>query len=88
MPTSRGRASSKALNLLEQQGLPLDLGEARLAYGRALHRLGDDPGARTELGLAREDLARMGASGLVDEIDRELAQLDEGAGVAGPFASA
>ena len=27
---------TKALELLEQQGLPLDLGEARLAYGRAL----------------------------------------------------
>jgi class 3 adenylate cyclase/tetratricopeptide (TPR) repeat protein/ribosomal protein L40E len=76
-----------ALELLAQQGLPLDLGEARLAYGRALRRLGDDAAARTELEQARVDLAAMGASGLVDEIDRELGEIDEGAGVAGPLVS-
>ena len=77
-----------ALALLEQQRLPLDLGEARLAYGRALRRLGDRAGAQVELGGAREDLVRMGALGLVDQIDRELAGLNEGAGLAGPLASA
>ena len=66
----------------------LDLGEARLAYGRALRRLGDDVAARTELERARVDLAGMGARGLVDEIDRELAGIAEGAGMAGPLASA
>jgi predicted ATPase/class 3 adenylate cyclase len=78
---------TNALELLEGQGLPLDLGEARLAYGRALRRLGTDDDARAELERAREDLARMGARGLVDEIDREIAQMTEGAGRAGPLAS-
>jgi class 3 adenylate cyclase/tetratricopeptide (TPR) repeat protein len=79
---------AKALELLEQQGLPLDLGEARLAFGRALHRLGDDEAARIELGRARESLTRAGALALVDAINRELAGIAEGAGVAGPLASA
>jgi predicted ATPase/class 3 adenylate cyclase len=79
---------TEALQLLEQQRLPLDLGEARLAYGVALRQLGDEAGAAVELSRAREDLVRMGARGLVEEIDRELAELTEGAGHAGPLASA
>ena len=79
---------AKALELLEHQGLQLDLGEARLAFGRALHRLGDDEAARIELGRARESLTRAGALALVDAINRELAGIAEGAGMAGPLASA
>jgi class 3 adenylate cyclase/tetratricopeptide (TPR) repeat protein len=79
---------TKALELLEQQGLPLDLGEARLSYGRALRSLGDEDTATIELERARGDLARMGARGLVDEIDRELTGIAEGAGMAGPLSSA
>jgi class 3 adenylate cyclase/tetratricopeptide (TPR) repeat protein len=92
--TAEGRSDvavesfTKALELLEQQGLPLDLGEARLAFGRALHRLGDDAAARIELGRARESLTRAGALALVDAINRELAGIAEGAGMAGPLASA
>lgn len=78
---------TKALQLLEQQGLPLDLGEARLAFGRALRLLGDDARAEAELERARGPLVRMGARGLVDEIDRELVKVREGAGLAGPLAS-
>jgi class 3 adenylate cyclase/tetratricopeptide (TPR) repeat protein len=78
---------TKALELLEQQGLPLDLGEAQLAYGKALRRFGDDAAAESELRTARESLAGLGARGLVDEIDRELAEIGEGAGQAGPLAS-
>jgi tetratricopeptide (TPR) repeat protein len=77
-----------ALQLLEEQRLPLDLAEARLAYGRALRQLGDGDGARMELGSAREESARMGARGLVEEVDRELSALSEGAGTTGPLASA
>src|SRR5207248_5900021 len=32
----------EAIELIEQQRLPLDLAEARLGYGRALRRLGDE----------------------------------------------
>jgi class 3 adenylate cyclase/tetratricopeptide (TPR) repeat protein len=77
----------EALRLLEQQRLPLDHGEARLAFGRALRRLGDDTRAGEELTRARAELARLGAHGLVGEIDRELAELGERAGVAGPLES-
>lgn len=92
LATSDGRAEEargsfeEALRLLEQQGLPLDLGEARLSYGRALRRLGDEAGAAAELAPTREEMARLGANGLVREIDRELAEI-EGAGLAGPLPS-
>jgi tetratricopeptide (TPR) repeat protein len=76
---------SAALDLLDEQGLPLDLGEARFAYARALRAFGDLDAARSELGRAREDCARMGAQGLVVKIDRELTAIAEGAGVAGPL---
>jgi class 3 adenylate cyclase/tetratricopeptide (TPR) repeat protein len=71
---------AEAVLLLEQQRLPIDVAEARLAYGRALRELGGEVEAREQLRLAREDLARMGAQGLVDEIDSELVALNEGAG--------
>jgi class 3 adenylate cyclase/tetratricopeptide (TPR) repeat protein len=76
-----------ALRLLDQQQLPLDLGEARLAYGRALRRLGDLAAAELELNRARESLVRLGARGLVHDVDRELAEMSEGAGHADPLAS-
>jgi tetratricopeptide (TPR) repeat protein len=76
----------EALRLLEQQRLPLDLGEARLAYGRALRSLGNSGRAREELESARQSLEGFGAVGLVTEIERELAEMAEGAGVADPLA--
>jgi class 3 adenylate cyclase/tetratricopeptide (TPR) repeat protein len=86
-----GRAAAaeafvEALRLLEEQQLPLDLGEARLAFGRALRRLGDEPGAQLELTRARDDLVPTGARGLIDMVERELAEI-EGAGLADPLAS-
>jgi tetratricopeptide (TPR) repeat protein len=77
----------EACALLDEQRLPLDLGEGRLAYGRALRQLGDTGGAELQLRGAREDLVGLGARGLVDQIDRELAEIDEGAGQAGPLVS-
>jgi tetratricopeptide (TPR) repeat protein len=78
----------EAVNLLQLQELPLDLGEARLAYGRALRSVGNDERAREELLLARDDLMRAGARGLVGQIEAELSGLTEGAGLADPLASA
>ncbi len=75
---------AEVLRLLEQQQLPLDLGEARFAYGRALRRSGNDGRAVAELTRARDDLQRMGAAGLVSQIDRELDQLAQGAGSPAP----
>jgi tetratricopeptide (TPR) repeat protein len=76
----------EACALLEQQRLPLDLGEGRLAYGRALRQLGDSAGAERQLRQARNSVAALGARGLVDRLDRELAQI-EGAEQVGPLAS-
>ena len=78
----------EALRLLSEQQLPLDLAEARIAFGRALRTLGDEAASREQLELARTDLARMGAQGLLDEIEHELAVTSEGAGRPGPLASA
>jgi tetratricopeptide (TPR) repeat protein len=75
-------AFAEALRLLEEQHLTIDLAEARISLARALRGFGDVVGARTELERARTAFARMGASGLVEAIDRELATL-EGAGRAG-----
>jgi hypothetical protein len=49
--------------------------ETRLAYGRALRALGDEAAANDQLAAARSELVRMGALGLVGEIDRELVAL-------------
>ena len=54
---------------------------------KALRTLGDEEAAEAQLRVAREHLASLGARGLVDEIDRELAAIGEGAGHAGPLAS-
>jgi tetratricopeptide (TPR) repeat protein len=85
--TDARRGFEEALPLLEQRGDALDLGEARLAYSRALRRLGDTDDAVAQLQGARGDLEQIGALGLVVEIDRELAEMGEEALPAGPLAS-
>jgi len=69
---------AEALRLLEEQQLFVDLGEARVVLAKALRSFGDEAGARTELERARTLFARMDARFLLDEIDRELAELTEG----------
>jgi tetratricopeptide (TPR) repeat protein len=71
-------AFAEALRLLEEQQLSIDLGEARIELAHALRSFGDYAGARTELERARGLFVRMGARGLTEEIDRELAGLAEG----------
>jgi class 3 adenylate cyclase/tetratricopeptide (TPR) repeat protein len=66
---------AEALRLLEDLQLVIDLAEARLAFGRALRSFGEETGARTELERARAMFARMDARFVLDEIDRELAEL-------------
>jgi hypothetical protein len=75
-------AYAEALRLLEEQQLTIDLAEARISLARALRGFGDVLGACTEFERARTAFARMGASGLVEVIDRELGEL-EGARHAG-----
>jgi len=74
----------EALQLLREQRLLTDLGEARLAYARALRAFGEHADARAELERAREEFARMDALELVAQIDRELAEAVMGADEVGP----
>jgi hypothetical protein len=73
-----------ALRLLEEQQLPIELGEARLAFARTLGLFGEETGARIELERARAVFKRIDAQGLIAEIDRELDRLACGAGSPGP----
>jgi predicted ATPase/class 3 adenylate cyclase len=77
-----------ALHLFEEQSFPIDLAEVRVTYGRALRRLGSLAEARSELELARETFLTIGADGVVRTLDRELAELERGAGQPGPARSA
>jgi len=64
-----------AVPLLEEQRLEIDLGEARIAYARALARFGDEGSARAELDRAAAMFSRMGAEGPLAEIERERERL-------------
>jgi tetratricopeptide (TPR) repeat protein len=64
-----------AIRLLEEQRLPIDLGEARLAFARVLRHFGDDEAAKTVLLEGRSELERMGAELLLSQTDRELATI-------------
>jgi tetratricopeptide (TPR) repeat protein len=66
------RHFTTAIAQLQEQQYAIDLGSVRLAYGRALRRLGDMHRARTELLDAREHLVAMGARRLVEQADAEL----------------
>jgi predicted ATPase/class 3 adenylate cyclase len=77
--TAASTAFAEALRLIEELDIPLDLARARMALGRSLHAFGDVIGARTELERARAIFARIGATTRRDAIDRELAELVEGA---------
>jgi class 3 adenylate cyclase/tetratricopeptide (TPR) repeat protein len=74
----------EALRLLREQRQLTDLGEARIAFARALRSFGEDADARAELDRAREEFAQMDARELVTLIDRELAEEMTGADGVGP----
>jgi class 3 adenylate cyclase/tetratricopeptide (TPR) repeat protein len=82
-PGAIGRFT-EALQLLEEDRSPLVRAEARIDLARALSRFGDREAARDELAEARATFDRMGASGIVAQIDGELNELASGAGVTGP----
>jgi class 3 adenylate cyclase/tetratricopeptide (TPR) repeat protein len=77
-------AFAEALRLIEELGMPRELGEARMALGRSLREFGDVTGARTELERARAIFARIGAETRLRAIDAELAELVEGAAAPRP----
>ena len=75
------RCYRQALELLEDQHLVIDVGEARLGFARALEVLGDAEAARSALKAARETFAQTDASGAIAEIDRRLAALGDEPGL-------
>jgi class 3 adenylate cyclase/tetratricopeptide (TPR) repeat protein len=77
-------AFAEALRLIEELGMPRELGEARMALGRSLREFGDLTGARTELERARAIFLRIGANTRRDAVEAELAELVEGPTPAGP----
>jgi class 3 adenylate cyclase/tetratricopeptide (TPR) repeat protein len=78
------RGYQDAVHLYDGLHLPIETGQTRIAYARALRTFGDCAAARSELELAHKSFARMGAIGVVAEIERELAEMPSGAGRAGP----
>src|SRR5256714_5148894 len=74
------RGYQDAVRLYEGLHLPIESGQARIAFARALRTFDDDDGARAELERARSSFARIGAIGVLGEIDRALEELASGAG--------
>jgi tetratricopeptide (TPR) repeat protein len=70
----------QAIDLLEDLGLPIELSQARIAYGRALHEAGDSAAAREQFEAAQVACERMGATALLVDVKRELALIGTGAG--------
>jgi class 3 adenylate cyclase/tetratricopeptide (TPR) repeat protein len=77
-------AFAEALRLIEELGMPLKLGEARMTLGRSLRSFGDLTGARTEFERARAIFVGIGAETRSAAIDAELTELVEGPTRAGP----
>jgi tetratricopeptide (TPR) repeat protein len=77
----------KALALLEEQQLQVDLGEARIAFACALRDLGQFDGARAEFARARAIFTTMDAVGMIARIDAELAAMERGPATPAPFVS-
>ena len=77
-PAAASSAFAEALRLLEDLRLSVELAETRIALARALRSVGDLAGARTAFQLARSACMQMGLRTLVEQIDRELPEIDEG----------
>jgi class 3 adenylate cyclase/tetratricopeptide (TPR) repeat protein len=73
-------AFEDALELLESLHVPVDVAEARVAFARALARLGEVDDARVELRRAHGLFEAMGATGALVRIELELDRLPERAG--------
>jgi tetratricopeptide (TPR) repeat protein len=63
----------ESIALLDELGLPLEMNQAKVAHGRILRDLGDFAGARVQFEQARDAFAHMGATGLLDDVEADLA---------------
>jgi tetratricopeptide (TPR) repeat protein len=80
-------AYKEARELFDRQNMPIPAGETSIVLARALEAFDDAEASAAELGRARETFARVGATRVIGEIDRRLAELRSGAGTAGPARS-
>jgi hypothetical protein len=67
-----------AIAALDELGLPIELSQARISYGRTLRDGGDLAAAREQFEAAREVCERMGATGLLANVEQELALIRTG----------
>ncbi len=72
-PESAAPRYAEAVQLLGDLGWPLEASQARIAYGRTLRELGDLAAAREQFEAARDAFSEMGATGLMGDVDDELA---------------
>jgi tetratricopeptide (TPR) repeat protein len=79
-PHAATKDYEEAIALLEGLGWPIELATARIAYGRSLREVGRLELATGELEAARETFDRVGATGLLGEVEKELALITSGAG--------
>jgi predicted ATPase/class 3 adenylate cyclase len=70
----------EAVALWDELKMTIDLSQTRIAFGRALREFGETERAREQFELAREVCEQIGATGLVAEVDRELALVGSRAG--------
>jgi tetratricopeptide (TPR) repeat protein len=68
--------AAEALEIHGRLGHQLELARARIALGEALTRVGEDDWASTELRLAGEECARMGATTLLADAELALSALE------------
>jgi len=76
-------AYEDAVRLYEGLHLPIETGQTRIAFARALRTFGDADEARGQLEQARRAFERIQAIGIIAQIDRDLADVTSGAGQAG-----
>jgi class 3 adenylate cyclase/tetratricopeptide (TPR) repeat protein len=81
-------AYEEGLSLLAELNMQFEVADTRLVFARALRRLGEPERAREELERARELFLQMQAEGVLAEVERELEEIEEGAGPAGPLVAA
>ena len=80
-------AYEDAVRLYEGLHLPIETGQTRIAFARALRTFGDPDTALGQLEQARRAFERIQAIGIVAQIDGDLADVKSGTGRTGPARS-
>jgi class 3 adenylate cyclase/predicted ATPase len=80
-------AYEEALSLYRELGLPVESGQTEVLLARALRTFGEPDSARAHFEQAREIFRKIEATGVVGDVERELAAAS-GAGRAGPARNA